>query len=188
MLYTDAGPCLYDIVELYGEDYEGAMSDYPIWDEAKRPWLNEMVYEHFQYREIAQDTPAMFLFFLRRRMREMMPTFNPIFQALDTVDASDVLVSYKTVDTQSQTASAEAGALTSTTPQTQLSEAKNYATGLSENKSKSESDGTATHYGQSESVADMLRRWAANVNNGLYLVYDGLEPLFQQIWQAEEEY
>lgn len=188
MLYTDHAPCLYDVTELYGEDYEGAMSDYPIWDEAKRPWLNQMIYEHFLYREIAQDTPAMFLFFLRRRMREMMPTLNPIFAALDNISTNDVLTSYKTVDTQEQSTHQEAGALTSTTPQTQLSGAKNYATGLNEQKSDASTEGTSTHYGQNESVADMLRRWASNVNNGLYLVYDGLEPLFQQVWQTEEEY
>ena len=184
MIYTTSNPTLHDIVELYGEDYEGAMTDYPIWDEKQREWLNEMILEHFRYREIAQETPAMFLFYLRRTMREMMPTVNPVFAALDGVP--DIMAGYSTVDrtNASGTDSTTAKQLYSATPQTQLSGAENYATNLTETEQTATRANTdeSTHEGRNASLGAMAAEWLAGVNNALYIVFNGLEPLFQQIW------
>ncbi len=184
MIYTTENPTLHDIVELYGEDYDGAMSDYPIWDESKRAWLNERVLEHFRYREIAQETPAMFLFFLRRTMFEMMPTVNPIFEALE--GSPDIMSGYSTADKTNATGtdSASAKQLYSATPQTQLSGQENYATNITESEQANTRNSTdeSTHEGRNASVGAMASEWLASVNNGLYIVFNGLEPLFQQIW------
>lgn len=184
MIYTTDTPTLHDVVELYGEDYAGAMADYPIWKESEREWLNEMVLEHFRYRQIAQETPAMFLFFLRRAMREMMPTVNPIFAALD--GSPDIMAGYSTVDrsTSSGKDATESRQLYSATPQTQLSGAENYATNLTEaeqSTTRSNAD-ESTHEGRNASLGAMAAEWLAGVNNALYIVYNGLEPLFQQLW------
>lgn len=184
MIYTTSNPTLHDIVELYGEDYDGAMSDYPIWNEGEREWLNEMILDHFRYREIAQETPALFLYYLRRTMREMMPTVNPIFEALGK--RPDIMAGYSTVDrtTSKGTDATDAKQLYSATPQTQLSGKENYATNLTENESSvtRESADESTHEGRNSSLGAMAAEWLAGVNNGLYIVYNGLEPLFQQIW------
>lgn len=208
MLTTDAAPTLYDVVNLYGENLGESLATYPIWDEAKREWLNGRIYNHFAYRQIAQDTPALFLFYLERRMNDMMLTLNPIFKVLD--GEVDILSSYSTSDledattgsdTQSQsdnvrTGTTEQKQLYSATPQTQLSGNENYATNLTEAEGNDtatttdkssvhtggDSHADATHEGRSYPVGDMLANWVAGVNNALYLVYNGLEPLFQQVW------
>ena len=72
----------------------------------------------------------------------------------------------------------EARQLFSATPQTQLSAAENYATNLTDTTS-SESSKTS---GRSMPAGDMLTSWATSVNNALYLVYNGLEPYYLQIF------
>lgn len=172
MLITDDGPTLHDCVELYGMDWHETMSDYPIFDEGKREWLNARIYEHFAYREIAQETPSDHFRLIRRTMHEMMPALNPMFSVLD--GEIDILAGYESAGEH------ESGArqLFSATPQTQLSAAENYATNLTDSTS-SESSKTS---GRSMPAGDMLTSWATSVNNALYLVYNGLEPYYLQIF------
>ena len=186
MLYSDEAPTLYDLVNLYGEAYDDALSDYPIWDEGKRAWLNNRIYNKFAYREIGVDTPAKFLFFLRRRMNDMMPTVNPLFEALQDVDILTGYETYEDVDASSK-ANAEQANLYSATPQTQLSGNKNYATNLTETEGENtgESAQKSKHYGRSGTIGDMASNWSMSVNNALYIVYNGLEPLFNQIWKED---
>lgn len=68
---------LRDVVEAMGYDY--GLQDYPIFDEGYRKKLNRAILDHFRFREIASDTPARFVFFLNRKMREQMPNVNPIY-------------------------------------------------------------------------------------------------------------
>lgn len=172
MLITDDGPTLHDCVELYGMDWNEAMSDYPIFDERKRDWLNTRIYEHFAYREIAQETPSDHFRLIRRTMHEMMPALNPMFSVLD--GEIDILAGYASAGEHES----EARQLFSATPQTQLSAAENYATNLTDSTS-SESSKTS---GRSMPAGDMLTSWATSVNNALYLVYNGLEPYYLQIF------
>jgi hypothetical protein len=172
MLITDDGPTLRDCVELYGMDWEETMSDYPIFDEGKREWLNARIYEHFAYREIAQETPSDHFRLIRRTMHEMMPALNPMFSVLD--GEIDILAGYASAVEHDS----EARQLFSATPQTQLSAAENYATNLTDATS-SESSKTS---GRSMPAGDMLTSWATSVNNALYLVYNGLEPYYLQIF------
>lgn len=73
---------LRDIHEAYGLDL--GLRDYPIFDEDYREVLNQRIYDHFAYRRVASDTPQLFVFYLNRRMRENMPTFNALYrQVLD---------------------------------------------------------------------------------------------------------
>lgn len=172
MLITDDGPTLHDCVELYGMDWEETMSDYPIFDEGKREWLNARIYEHFAYREIAQETPSDHFRLIRRTMHEMMPALNPMFSALD--GEIDIFAGYASAVEHD----IESRQLFSATPQTQLSASENYATNLTDTTS-SESSKTS---GRSMPAGDMLTSWATSVNNALYLVYNGLEPYYLQIF------
>lgn len=172
MLITDESPTLHDCVELYGMDWDETMSDYPIFDEGKRDWLNTRIYEHFAYREIAQETPSDHLRLIRRTMHEMMPALNPMFSVLD--GEIDILAGYASAVEHGS----EARQLFSATPQTQLSAGENYATNLTDSTS-SESSKTS---GRSMPAGDMLTSWATSVNNALYLVYNGLEPYYLQIF------
>lgn len=172
MLITDDGPTLRDCVELYGMDWHETMGDYPIFDEGKRDWLNTRIYEHFAYREIAQETPSDHFRLIRRTMHEMMPALNPMFSVLD--GEIDILAGYASAVEHGS----EARQMFSATPQTQLSAAENYATNLTDSTS-SESSKTS---GRSMPAGDMLTSWATSVNNALYLVYNGLEPYYLQIF------
>lgn len=74
----DRGPTPYELVEQYGYDWDKELSGYPIWDEDKRKWLNDLIYGNFQYREIAQDTGSEFFKWMNIRLNQIMPAINPI--------------------------------------------------------------------------------------------------------------
>lgn len=174
MLVSDKPPTLHDCIELYGCDYDAYMSDYPIWDESKRPWLNDRILNHFRYREIASETPAAALYYMRRTMLDMMASVNPMFKVLDS--EFDILTGWE----QEQTSDTSARQLYSATPQVQLSGTDNYATNLTDNTADAKATTT-----QTTGAADALARWATSVNNALYIVYNGLEPCFMQIFDIE---
>lgn len=48
-----------------------------------REYLNNMIYNHFYFREIGQETPMRFKFFLNRKMAEIMPYYNQRFNSCD---------------------------------------------------------------------------------------------------------
>ena len=180
MIITDEAPTLFDVVTLYGNDWDAEMSKYPIWDESRREWLNDMVFEHFAYREIGQETGTDHIRLVGRTMREMMPALNPMFKAID--EEHDILEGFAQTAT---TESADTGRqLYSATPQTQLSGAENYATNLTDTEGKQTS--TTRSAGRGATVGDLLTNWASSVNNALYLVYNGLEPLYQQVFELDE--
>ena len=180
MWITDESPTLHDCVELYGMDWDAAMSDYPIFGENKRDWLNTRIYEHFAYREIAQETPSDHFRLIRRTMHEMMPSLNPMFKALD--GEIDILAGYASTSTSTSTTDGTARQLYSATPQTQLSGAENYATNLTDTSNTGKDSASTKTSGRNMPAGDMLTSWATSVNNALYLVYNGLEPYYLQIF------
>lgn len=179
MIITDDAPTLHDLVMLYGYDMDEILGNYPIWDEEKREWLNSMIYRHFAYREIAPETPQGYAFLMARTMAEMSPSVMPLFRALDA--DFDILSSYETTSTGKDTTTADSKQLYSATPQTQLSGDENYATNLTDTSTSNESANSTTSSGRNVPVGDMLTSWMQSVNNALYIVYNGLEPLHQQI-------
>lgn len=73
---------LRDVHEAFGLSL--GLNDYPIFDEAYRDTLNQRIYDHFAYRQLAADTPQLAVFYLNRRMRENMATYNALYkQVLD---------------------------------------------------------------------------------------------------------
>ena len=46
------------------------------------------------------------------------------------------------------------------------------------------STGTTKNYGRAD-VGSALSAWANSVNNALYIVYNGLEPLYMQVFDFE---
>lgn len=181
MIITDDAPTLHDLVMLYGYDMADIVGDYPIWDESKREWLNSMIYRHFAYREIASETAQEYAFLMARTMAEMSPSVMPLFRALDS--EFDILSSYENISTSNDTTSADGKQLYSATPQTQLSGEENYATNLTDTKNTSSSANKTEASGRNTPVGDMLTSWMQSVNNALYIVYNGLEPLHQQVFE-----
>ena len=176
---------LRDIVEALG--YDWGMQDYPIFDEAYREKLNRAIYNHFCFRRIASDTPAMFIFYLNRRMYEQMPNINPVYELVRR-ENFDALAT-----TQGKTNSATQGknsnmsvATASSTPQVFLDnpDGEQYLTGVSKQTDNGNQDGTAaTTYssitGVGNAVYDMMASSFMATDN---LVFNLLEPLFMQTW------
>lgn len=196
MLVTDTPPDVDSIIRLYG--YDLGLSDYPIWDETKREWLNQRIIDHFRYRQIGQETPDAFIFYLNRTMREIMPTVNPIFVELSSVVGADGLYSYVQVSSGTNTTenvSKNTGGetvktLVSDTPQTQLSEYEDYATNLTEAESTRDTQTADTANGMTENTtkgkqgtsATVVAEWLNGINNALNVVFTLLEPCFYQMW------
>ena len=181
---------LYDVLN-YG--YDLGLSDYPIWDEERRRWLNGRIIDHFLFRELGCETVTQFIFYLNRNMREKMPAINPVFDALDGMDGEGIRRSgkYSTDSTSASTGTGENEnrAYASTNPRqtmvgkdpTEYYDSGTYSTGTS----KSTSDGTANETGQTWGgyPTDATNRWYAGVNNALSLVFDAVEPCFSHIWK-----
>lgn len=181
MIITDDAPTLHDLVMLYGYDMADIVGDYPIWDESKREWLNSMIYRHFAYREIGTETAQEYAFLMARTMAEMAPSVMPLFKALDS--EFDILSSFENTSASHDTTTADGKQLYSATPQTQLSGEENYATNLTDTTNATTSKNSTTSSGRNAPVGDMLTSWMQSVNNALYIVYNGLEPLHQQVFE-----
>ena len=55
------------------------LDEYPIFDEAHRQVLNDKIIDHYYFREIGLETAALFRFYLRRKMNEIMPYYNKLY-------------------------------------------------------------------------------------------------------------
>lgn len=54
---------------------------YPIWDESYRTTLNNRIIQHFYFREIGVEPYGKFAYFLERKMNEIMPFYNNIYNS-----------------------------------------------------------------------------------------------------------
>lgn len=164
---------LRDIHEAFGLDL--GLRDYPIFDEDYRDGLNQRIYDHFAYREIASDTPQMFIYYLNRRMRERMPTYNAIYKKL-LENRFDPFATYvsdgdgnsrnNNTSTAASAAHEESGntnhgdslgtATVSETPATFMNDPTEpkYMSNLTQNKGSSDSTGTAHSDGTNNSNSD----------------------------------
>lgn len=61
--------------------YDLGLKNYPIFSESHRQELNEKIVNHFRYREIGYETINQFIFALNRRMFEIMPFYNQLYES-----------------------------------------------------------------------------------------------------------
>ena len=119
-----------DVID-YG--YDIGLADYPVWvtddettDTEKREWLNARILDHFCMREIRSETPAQFILWINRIMREQMPMINPMFEvAWDRHFSND---DYGYLETRTVTRNAS-GTVTDTSSGTDSSTDTSQATG-----------------------------------------------------------
>lgn len=145
---------------LISNGYDLGMVDYPIFNERYRTALNAKIYEHYWFREIGQETPALFKRFLNRKMNEIMPYYNELYESMliefnplinvdmttteqgsglreDKRDNKHTEATDGYSDSSSNT-KAESRAVISNTPQMQLSGRDDYATSLTDSISNSD--------------------------------------------------
>lgn len=70
-----------ELGKLVETGYKLALDNYPIFSEDYRRYLNQKIIEHFYFREIGQETADRFNFFLRRKMNEIMPYYNKMYES-----------------------------------------------------------------------------------------------------------
>lgn len=70
------------------------VNPFPIFNEAYRPTLQQMIVDHYYMQEIGTETPADFKRMLNQRLREIMPKYNAMYLSKINWD-SDPLVTYK---------------------------------------------------------------------------------------------
>lgn len=61
--------------------YDLGLKNYPIFSESHRQELNEKIINHFRYREIGYETIHQFIFALNRKMFEIMPFYNQLYES-----------------------------------------------------------------------------------------------------------
>lgn len=61
------------------------LDEYPIFEESYRATLNNKIIEHYYFKEIGTDTLARFRWYMRTTMSEIMPRFNILYQAQNSV-------------------------------------------------------------------------------------------------------
>ena len=198
---------LRNVVDLVGADHIG-LSDYPIFDEQYREFLNAKIIDHYYYREIGLETVDMFIHQLRTKMAEIMPYYNKWYQAEDMMSNIDPL---STQDTHSQGSvnshasssakqkhgekasnlaksvlNSKARTVDSETPQTMLAGSQDYATAARDNHSSGDGTNDVKSSGSSETSSETTnpRQWQRVALVGIYraraCAHRRLEVYFRQ--------
>lgn len=86
-----------ELGHLINSNFDIGLKDYPIFNENHRVELNKKIIEHYYFREIGVETPGLFKRFLNRKMCEIMPYYNKMFDSellefnpLDTFNIEEV--------------------------------------------------------------------------------------------------
>lgn len=82
--------------------------DFPIWDEAYRPVLEEKIIRHYLFDEIGQETVGLWQFMLETKLNEIMPYYNQVYlttvKDYDYLTDTDITETLGRKDTQDETA------------------------------------------------------------------------------------
>ena len=206
---------LHELVEGFGLDIWDEARPYPIFDEAYRATLNARIYDHFEYRRVAESTPQLFVHMLNRRMRENMPAYNEIYKRLAKEGFDPYLTSERhdagnnrsaTEAESGSTSSSKAHSLatntTSNTPASYMDDPYDpkYMSSLAQAKSDSDSTAEGNESSRGKSAGDyiiestgrsgylgdaILSSLATGFLNTDLMVCDMLEPLFMQFWDDQ---
>lgn len=166
---------LRELIQMRGDDHIG-LSDYPLFDESYRDELNKRIVDHYYFHEIGYETAEMFIHFMGERMRLIMPPMNKLY--LTTLMEIDPLTTMRirttsknereasgeltrditqNTDNKSQAtgksvADSKSRAVSSTFPQTMLSENQDYATGATDTIGNSTTDTNGSETSNSKST------------------------------------
>ena len=204
-------PVLDDYVEL-------GLGSYPIFNESYRKILNGKIIDEYWHREIGTETIDNFKMVLRKKMDQIMPYYNKLYDteqinysALQTMDIHSVGSS--TLDgtesgassntTSSETKSGSRG-INSNFPQTVLSGNGDYATSGNDLNSTSEIDAlgevTSESNNNSESTSDsrvtgfqgiasdLVTRYRNSLLNIDTMILADLEDCFMLLFNNGDEY
>lgn len=178
------------------------LNDYVISPAEYKDTLNGKIIDHYLNREIGTETVDMFQLAMRRRMNEIMPYFNKLYEStalefdpLSTVDMITVSNGTATSTATSENSNSSR-AVNSETPQMMLAGNGDYAssaadvngTASAENTGSNESETTSTMKGYQGSAADLLMRYRETIVNIDMQIIAALEPCFMQVWDTDDSY
>lgn len=195
---------LRNVVGMVGADNIG-LSDYPIFDEQYREFLNAKIIDHYWYREIGLETVDMFIRQLRAKMHEIMPYYNKWYQAENYMSDIDPLstrdmhskgsvnshASSSAKQTHGEKSSnliksesrSKARTVDSETPQTLLSGNQDYATAARDTHSGGDGVNDVKSSGSSETVSDSTNS-AGSGNETHTWGYSGHAPALIDAWRG----
>lgn len=177
-----------ELGSLVENGFDLGLDKYPIFDEEYRSGLNAKIIEHYWFREIGFETPQMFKRFLNRRMNEIMPFYNQLYESallefdpmanhrMDTSGESsgesrqtrDYERTENAEGSTSNKTESDARTLVSATPQMQLSGREDYATNITDSKSETKANGTTSTASAAKdsttSGADSTERYVTRVS------------------------
>ena len=191
---------------------------YPIFDETYRDRLTGKIVDHYYNREICTESIDMFQLAMRRKMNEIMPLYNKLYESekivfdpLSTVDMNTLStleskqsVSAESVSNNESETKSGSRTVASETPQTMLSGNKDYASSAADANSTTTTDGNGTDSTSSESdtentsesvtkgyqgvASELLMRYRQSLLNIDVMVINELSELFMQVWDTGDSY
>ena len=195
------------IKELMKNNFDFQLTSYPIFDESYRETLNKNILNHYYMCEIGFETAALFRFYLKQKMNEIMPYYNILYNnqkilienIKDNVNFEETLKRDVKNETSSTSSSNSKGKnVFQDTPQGPIKDSDidnyEYATNinLSKNDINDNSNGTGTstedyvkkiigNNGNKYNL-DILKDLKNNLMNIDLMIINDLKELFMQIY------
>lgn len=194
------------------------LNEYPIFESDYREGLNKKIRDHFMFQEIGHETVEQFRFSMRRKMNEIMPLYNQLYETtrlqfdpLSTVDITTVTNAEQSQQSSGSNVNETTGDVDSTAknvsstfPQVMLGGNKDYATSGADSNSKSKTTGKTEDVSTAEndatqssssntkgyqgSASQLLQQYRAAILNVDVLVIRELDELFMMVWNTGDEY
>lgn len=191
---------------------------YPIFDANYRKVLNGKILDRYWNREICTETIDDWRLIIRRKMNEIMPYYNKLYEseqieygALDTmkihsVNETTMAGTEETIAANTSTSGTDSKArvVNSDTPQTMLSGIEDYASGATDSNSQSDvesvsnqtadtsnntnSDSDTLVTGYQGIASELVMRYRNSLLNIDTLILTDLEDCFMQILNNGDEY
>lgn len=89
------------VEDLRRNNFDFGLDEYPIWDESKRDYLNNLILNHYSMYEIGVETEGYWRRLLKAKMNEIMPYYNRIMEAIDL--KYDPLIDHDETETHNET-------------------------------------------------------------------------------------
>jgi hypothetical protein len=94
---------------LIENNFDFQLNSYPIFDESYRAVLNQKILDHYKFKEIGFETPALFRHYLKTTLNEIMPYYNQLYKSqllqfnpLYDVDYQDTYTKNNTINNSSE--------------------------------------------------------------------------------------
>ena len=203
-----------ELAEVLAVTDDIGLGTYPIFDEEYRKTLNAKIVDHYYNCEIGRETISMFRLSMRRRMNEIMPYYNQLYESerlkIDPLLTVDMTTAGDS--TTEQTAKSDSKASSDVTgeseswntdyPQTSILTGESYASSGSKGKSDTltESTGgeessatgtgrnTSTTRGVQGNQSAMLNLYRETFLNIDLQVIAELSDCFMAIWGTAEDF